>query len=248
MPDPAPDPIHRRLPDGGPGYVETPPDLDGFDGFVAEPWNTGSAALFVVIALAWAWALRGRYRTRPFLTMCLPVLFVGGVGGVLFHGLRRYNAFFLMDVIPIYLLGLMVTVWIWVRLGPKLHHLMGVIAFLAVLQLVGHLKLPTHYAINISYASLALMVVLPIVLALARTGFRYGGWVYTAVACFVIAWIFRLSDTVRPPALPMGTHWLWHVFGALTTASLSMYVYRIEGFSLRRAVATPPDEAPAATS
>ena len=29
--------------------------------------------------------------------------------------------------------------------------------------------------------------------------------------------------------LPMGTHWLWHTFGAITTQLVTEYFYRIEG-------------------
>ena len=29
--------------------------------------------------------------------------------------------------------------------------------------------------------------------------------------------------------LPMGTHWRWHVFGAVTTQALYEYFYRLEG-------------------
>jgi hypothetical protein len=240
MPDPLVDPIYQRLPDGGPIYVETPPGLPNFDGWVAEPWNTGSAALFVVIPLVWLWVLRGRYRQHPFLVICLPILFAGGVGGVLFHGLRRYNAFFLLDVVPIYLLGFGVSIWIWIRLGPKLHQLLGIIGVLVVIQLTAHFNLPTHWAINISYASLALIMLIPLALALIRTRFRHGGWIGTALACFAIAWICRIADVTRPPLLPMGTHWLWHTFGATTTGALSIYVYRIEGMPLRSSPAKPP--------
>lgn len=234
MPDPAADPIHQRLPDGGPVYVETPADLAAFDGIVAEPWNTASAAIFVFIPLLWVWILYGRYRQYPFLTICLPILLAGGVGGVLFHGLRRYNAFFLLDVIPIYILGFSVSIWIWIRLGPKLHHLLGMIAVLIVIQLTAHFNLPTHWAINISYASLALIMLIPLAFALVRTKFRHAGWIGTALVCFAIAWICRLSDTQRPPWLSMGTHWLWHTFGALTTSALSVYIYRIERMPLKR--------------
>ena len=193
-----------------------------FTGWVAEPWNTASACLFVIISVAWLFALRGRYRQHPFLTMCLPILATGGVGGVLFHGLRQYRAFFLMDVIPIYLLGMVVSVWLWVRLGPRLLHLIGMIVFLGILQLLGHFQLPVHWAINLSYACLAILVILPLALALVRTRFRHGGWVYTAFVCFAIAWTCRGIDPKR--LLPMGTHWLWHVFGAATTASLSVHL------------------------
>ncbi len=235
MPDPVSEPNHHRLPDGGPTYVETPADLANFDGIVAEPWNTASAALFVVIPLVWAWVLRGRYRQRPFLTICLPILAAGGVGGVLFHGLRRFNAFFLLDVVPIYVLGFAVSIWLWIRLSPKLHHLLGMMAVLGVIQLTAHFRLPAHWAINISYASIALIVLIPLAAALIRTHFRDWGWIATAMACFALAWLCRLADaTVQPPLMPMGTHWLWHTFGALTTAAVSVYIYRIEGTPLHQ--------------
>ncbi len=247
MPDPVDDPIHRRLADGGPTYVETPTDPANYPDWIVEPWNTGSAALFVVIPLVWIWILRGRYRHHPFLTICLPILLLGGIGGLLYHGLRRYNAFRLMDAVPIYLLGLVVTIWIWIRLGPKLWHVFGMIALVVFLQILWQvIQLPLHWTINLSYASLALLIVVPIVLALIRTRFRYAGWVYTSVICFAIAWVCRISDTIRPPLLPMGTHWLWHLFGAFCTASLSVYVYKLEGISLRepfsgRATGSPGD-------
>ncbi len=234
MPDAASPSSPGRMPDGGPIYVETPANLEQYEGLVAEPWNTASALLFIILALAWAWRLRGHYREHVFLTICLPILTAGGIGGVLFHGTRRHHAYFLLDVIPIYFLGLCVSIWLWIRLGPKLRHLLGVIALLAFLQLTALWRLPTHWAINVSYASLALIIVIPVILALVRTRFRHAGWIYTSLACFGIAWACRIADaTIRPPLLSMGTHWLWHVFGAATTAALSVYVYRIERIKLR---------------
>lgn len=234
MPDPVTQPIHQALRDGGPNYVETPPDLERFTGSIAEPWNTASAALFVIIPIVWALFLRGRYRERPFLVACLPILATGGIGGVLFHGLRTVAFYRFLDVVPIFILGLGVSVWLWIRLGPKLHHLVGMIAFLGFLQLQAFFQLPIHWAINISYAALAAIVLIPLILALLRTRFRYAGWVYSALAFFAIAILCRGADPVRPPLLPMGTHWLWHTFGALTAASLSIYVYRIEKVPLQR--------------
>lgn len=232
MPDPAADPIPQRMPDGGPIYLETPNDLANFDGIVAEPWNTASAALFVVIPMIWTWVLRGRYRQRPFLSSCLPILFAGALGGVLFHGTRRSVTFRYLDFMTIYFLGAAMSIWLWIRLGPRLRHLLGMMAVVGVIQATAHLGLPMHWSINISYALLALIVLVPIALALIRTRFRHGGWVSTALVCFAIAWICRATDDTRPPLLPMGTHWLWHAFGAVTTAAMSVFIYRIEGMSM----------------
>ena len=101
-----------------------------------------------------------------------------------------------------------------------MHYLFGMIALLVFLQLMGQLGLPTQWAINLSYASLALIIILPLSIVLVRTRFRHVGWVATAFALLVIAWFCRIAETQRPPVLPMGTHWLWHVFGASCTMAM----------------------------
>ncbi len=32
--------------------------------------------------------------------------------------------------------------------------------------------------------------------------------------------------------LPMGTHFLWHTFGAVATSLIFLYIYRLNGFAL----------------
>jgi hypothetical protein len=223
--------------DGGPIYTETPEEIrtgQPYPGHVAEPWNTATAFLFVVIVVFWVVRLRGRLKQYPFLAISLLILLVGGIGGTLYHGLRNWVGFFLMDVIPIWVLGLIVSIYWWARLGPRMHHLLTMLGVLAFIQVLGHWQLPPHWAINLSYALLALLIVVPLTIILVRTRCRHAGWVATALVAFGIAWFCRLADAWQPPLLPMGTHWLWHTFGAITTAALTEYVYRIEGIRLRR--------------
>jgi len=223
--------------DGGPLYTETPQEVrEGkpYSGAIAEPWNAATAFLFVVIVLFWLVRLKGRLKNHPFLAVALPILFVGGVGGTLYHGLRNSKWYFLMDVIPINLLGFMVSIYFWIRLGPKVHHLLTMLGTLVLIQLLGFWQLPRHLAINVAYATLAFLVLIPIVVVMIRTRFRHAGWVAAALVSFAVAWFCRLVDAWDPPVLPMGTHWLWHTFGAITTAALSEYVYRLEGVRLRQ--------------
>jgi hypothetical protein len=229
-------PADRAL-DGGPLYAETPAEVRAqqpYPGLVAEPWNASTAFLFVLVAVFWFLRLRGRLRSYPFLAVSLPLLLVGGIGGTLYHGLRNWRGYFLMDVVPIYLLGLIVSIYWWIRLGPRVRHLLSMLVVLGFLQLVGVWQLPTHWAINVSYAMLAMLILAPLSLVLVRTGGRHAGWVATSLVAFGIAWFCRLADAWDEPLLPMGTHWLWHTFGAVTTAALTEYVYLIEGVNLRR--------------
>jgi hypothetical protein len=234
MPEPT---TLERGPDHGPLYTESPAELKAgkpFTGTLAEPWNAATAFLFVLIVVYWVARLRGRLKRYPFLAVTLPLLLVGGIGGTLYHGLRNWVGFFLMDVLPIYLLGLIVSVYWWIRLGPRVHHLLAMVVVLGLLQLLGMWQLPPPWAIQLSYASLAMLMLIPLALVLIRTRARHWPWVATSFVSFGIAWFFRIADTRQPPLLPMGTHWLWHTFGALTTFALAEYVYRIEGVNLRK--------------
>lgn len=242
---------NAQLLDRGPRYTETPADPYAPDApFIAEPWNAVTASFFVVIAAAWLFRLRGRYRQYPFLMCCLPILLVGGVGGTLYHGLRTERLYFLLDVIPIQVLALAGSVFLAVRLWQRrgwLYVIGGVVVYLAVSTMLFTLVLPRsrQLAVNLNYAALAAVVVFPMVLVLIRTRLRHVGWVVAGVISFVIAWFFRLLDervgVFLPEAsvwllgrdigfrLPMGSHWLWHTFGAVCTALVIEFYYHVEG-------------------
>ncbi len=225
-----------RLRDWGPLYTETPADPFAPDApLVAEPWNTATAALFIAIAVAFAWRVRGRAREFPFLTVCLPILLAGAIGGTLFHGTRTRIFYFLLDVVPISLLGLAGSLFMAYRLWGRwmwLCYLPAVAVFYLVVnrvlfRTVGQMS--PQWSVNISYASLALIVLSPIALVLWRTRFRHGGWVVAGVVSFAIAWFFRLVDRDIGATLPMGSHWLWHTFGAISTALMIQFFYTVEG-------------------
>ncbi|MFO0804050.1 MAG: hypothetical protein U0791_13130 [Gemmataceae bacterium] len=225
---------NAELRDRGPRYTETPADPYAADApFIAEPWNAVTASFFVFIAVAWLWRLRGRYRESPFLVACLPILLAGGIGGTLYHGLRTERAYFLLDVIPIQLLALAGSVFIAIKLWKRRGwlYLAGAIAiYIGVSALLFKLLLPTsrQLAVNLNYAALATMVVLPIAIRLIATKFRHGSWFVAGLVAFAIAWFFRLVDERVGVYLPIGTHWLWHTFGAISTALVIEYFHRVE--------------------
>ena len=224
-----------RMPDRGPRYTETPLDPYAPNApAIAEPWNAITAFLFILIVFVWVWRLRGRYRNYPFLCCCMPILLAGGIGGTLYHATRASSVFLVLDFVPITILGftgsMFMAIRYWGRRGwwflPAVCLFYASVRslFFAVLQ-------PTNiqFGINLSYASLAAVVLIPIGLVLLRTRFRHGGWVVAGVISFAIAWFFRLVDRDIASELPMGSHWLWHTFGAITTFLIIEYFYLVEG-------------------
>jgi len=225
---------NREMVDGGPRYTETPADpFSPSAPIPAEPWNAVTASLFIGLVAVWIWRLRGRYRDYPFLTCCLPILLAGGIGGTLYHATRTSFVFFLLDVVPISVLGLAGAVFMAIRYwgGRGWWFVPGAVAFYLGVNglLFAALDPGQTLAVNLSYASLAVVVLTPIALVLVRTKFRHGGWIVAGFVAFVIAWCFRLVDRRVELMLPMGSHWLWHTFGAIATAFLIEYFYRVEG-------------------
>jgi hypothetical protein len=226
-----------RMPDRGPRYTETPADPYASDApFIAEPWNAVTASLFIWIGLVWPWRLRGRFKNYPFLVCCMPIFLAGGIGGTLYHGTRSSAVWFLLDVIPISLLGLAGALYMAFRfLGRRQLWMLPALVVLYIVcnqilfSAVG--RISSQLRINLSYASLAVLILIPVGMVLWSTRFRHGGWVVAGIISFVFAWIFRLVD--RDPDMvahmPMGTHWLWHTFGAITTLLMVEYFYLVEG-------------------
>ena len=232
---PSPESAPERLADGGPRYLETPADPYAPEApFVAEPFNAVTASFFILICAVWGWRLRGRYRQFPFLVCCLPILLAGGIGGTLYHAFRTQLAYFLLDVIPIQLLGLASSIYLAIRIGRTFGMLkVGLIALaiLAAFVFVNGLlvlvppTIPT-LRISLNYASLAAIILIPVVITLVRSRFAHAGFVWAGLGSFAIALFFRFVDPYSP--LQMGTHWLWHTFGAICTAFVIEYFYRVE--------------------
>lgn len=223
-----------RMSDRGPRYTETPADPTGPGAPpIAEPWNAVTAALFVAVAGWWGWRLRGRYARFPFLCCCLPILLAGGVGGTLYHATRASVVYFLLDVIPISLLGLAGSMYLAVRFWGRRGwwYLPALGLFYVGINRLFFVSLGTisvQLSVTLSYVALACVLLIPMGLVLVRTRFRSSGWVVAGLVAFGMAIFFRQVDRDIGPYLPMGSHWLWHTFGAITTAFVVEYFYCLE--------------------
>jgi hypothetical protein len=242
--------LPHRLPDRGPRYAETPADPSAPDApWIAEPLNTITAALFIVIVAYWLIRLRGRYSHFPFVVSCLPILLVGGIGGTLYHAFRTRQVYFFLDVIPISLLGLAGALFLtfrlgrwhgWVKVGTY-----AIGAIVAYVGLNGILFRQVEFSnpnmrVNLSYASLALVVTIPLLGVLLATRFRQWQDVAAGLAAFGIAFFCRLLDNTATAPPPYGSHFLWHIFGALCTHFLIRYFAFVESAPVPGKPPEPP--------
>lgn len=163
-----------------------------------------------------------------FLSIASWILLVGSIGGTLYHGLRRYPVFIMMDWLPISILCLLASIYFWIKFPGK--WFVGVIALIAFILIEVQLRKLMHgnnlqLGISLNYAAMVLMVLLPLVLLLIKMKGHNWQFMVAALVSFGIALFFRVADSGA--LLSVGTHFLWHTFGAIATALMFVFLKRI---------------------
>lgn len=202
-----------ELPDHGPIYRETT-DLSQL---IVEPWNAFSSLTFLIPAFIFLWQLRGQYNRYAFLVyFCSPMLILGGLGSTFFHAFRSSGWLLFMDVAPIVLLTIGISIWMWLKVLSKKVLIVPILVAFVGLSFLSMAFLDGQDQISASYFVRGIMMFLPCFLFLLKTSFRHSAFFFSAVFCFVLALIFRFADEkVTIAFMPWGTHWLWHVSTAV---------------------------------
>lgn len=207
-------------------------------GFWDEPVNALTNGAFIVAALAViVMQLRGKARDRPVALLALVVLMVGA-GSFLFHTFATRGAM-LADVLPI-------AIFIYGYLLLALTRFAGLrlIAALAVLAAFFVINVMAQIwggrALNGSVAYLPALLAMPAVaLLLYWQAARSGGesnlstarGLLLAAGLFALSLLFRSIDREVCNAIPLGTHFLWH----LLNAALLYWLLRLAALHRRTA-------------
>jgi hypothetical protein len=191
----------------GPIYCETLHFVPGV--FPAEPVNTISNVVIVAFGVAAAYFVAKR-APRAYDLYCLSgLLIVNGIGSALWHGLRTPWAL-TFDVMPgLVFLFMFLFFWarrLWSRSGAALF----LIAFFAAAYVSSR-----YWGVVQRWVALAPVVVAAALVLIAETYRRSrslalaGG---AALASALLALFFRSIDLDACAYIPVGTHFLWHIF------------------------------------
>lgn len=215
--------LHEQMPDGGPIYTETNP-LET----IMEPWNAVSSLAFLLPAIYWIWVCRNCLKENSFLLCCCLLLAVGGLGSTLYHAFRKFPLLLLMDVLPIIVLTLLVSIYFWLKILKRWWLLIPIIVPAFWFRYWAMMQLPPHDAINIGYFVSGMLIFFPLLILLSRTKLFHWEDMILSGLFLSVGLFFRKADAWYPPLLSMGTHWLWHVFCALGAFYLGKYIYSLE--------------------
>jgi hypothetical protein len=199
--------------DWGPIYKETV-----YGRWPVEPWNTATTLFFFLFVAYWAFKIRKDWKQHPLLVATLPLIFVGFVGGFLYHSFRDNKLWLIMDWGPIVLTALVCCVYYWqLLLQSWFKGLLATIIPLALSVALLKILLPFGLFAAMGYPLLAILVLTPLVLSVRKKSFNDLRYLVYATLCVCTAIVLRSLDrTSAMDFLPMGSHFLWHTVGALT--------------------------------
>lgn len=214
--------------DSGPIYQET---IAGR--LPVEPFNTYSNIFFLIIIVYFSLRVYSDYRNHRFLAWSLPILFMGFVGGTVYHATRSHDIWMYMDWLPIILLCLGVSIYYTIKLKvSRNQRLLLIFIILFLIFGIHFLPLPQHLNTSIGYIGTAIGLLLPIITYFYTTKSQYWQYILLAVLSFGLAISFRMLDNFMY-LIPMGTHWLWHTFGALSVFFLMKYIFKEKQTSVK---------------
>lgn len=216
--------------DFGPIYTETLPGLAAGT-LPVEPWNTWSNSIFVLLLVHIVFRTRLDYQRHPLIVISLPILAIGIIGGTVYHATRSHFVWLFMDFMPILILTSAAALAFWREVVGKWPQAILLFLLVGVSGRVLGFALATERSVQISlgYLSAALSILLPLVILVRRAKWRGLGLLCGIVLAFASAVACRMLDRAGAPSpLPMGTHFLWHIFGGASVWMLMLLVVGLD--------------------
>lgn len=198
-------------------------------GLLNEPLNAVTNAAFFVTAFLAMRATRragGATARDGFLWLLIVLVALIGLGSTAFHTFaERWSL--IADVAPI-------TAFIYaffffamqrfVKLSTTVS-LVATLAFLAAAYGFGEILPPDLPKLSWEYIP-ALAAMLGVGAVLIRLGHPAGHWIFGAGGMFAVSLTLRTIDPAVCAALPIGTHFLWHILNATVLYLLLMSAVR----------------------
>jgi hypothetical protein len=190
-------------------------------GLWAEPLNAVSNLAFIVAGILLVAALRRcdpPVRRDPTIVALVALTFIIGIGSALLHTFAVVWAA-LTDVVPI---ALFILLYMYLALRrlvalPLWGCWLGVavVLFLTVVM-------PLAFGFSISTYGVALAAMLGVG-GVLHFGRRHpaGPRILVAAGIFAVSLALRTADEPLCAALPVGTHYFWHLFNAVVLYSLT---------------------------
>jgi len=210
--------------DLGPIYRETQ-----MGRWPVEPWNTWSTLPFLFISLYWLWKIRHHLKKNKLIFITSSLTTVGFIGGFIYHSTRSHMFWLFLDWLPIIIIANITSFSLWRKTSKHLGTAIigAYVPLLCSLPLYLSNRFQSIFASSLGYLAMAFTVVIPMVRWVHKTKYQHILWLGLAGFSLSSAVFLRTFD--KHPVMdifPAGTHFLWHLLGAMTLHFMTKYIYK----------------------
>lgn len=208
--------------DGFPKHAETVPGR-----FPVEPLNAVSNIAFLFILCYWTWKTKFRIRIYPAIVLTMPLLLGAFVAGTMHHLLRSDKVWNGIVLLCIFFAVINTCIYLWYRITESwLKSFVGVLAVPFIFRIfLASITLPDKITMSTVFVVMALAIMIPAVIHCIQNHLKNLELLVISSISFIIALIFRETDANLIGIFAIGTHFLWHVFGALSIFFMLKYLF-----------------------
>lgn len=220
--------LFAQLPvDGGPIYAET-----NLSNWIAEPWNAISSLALVFPAVFWMFKLKFNVKDYTFIYLSIPLLIAGGTGSLLYHASRSSSFLLYLDVLPTAVLTVSVGIYFWWKLFQNWWYVGAIMLPATGIRFYLLVSFSSETSVNLSYFIAGVAIFLPVLLYLKRHNYHHLSTFLVSVSCLILSLVFRETDHRFSDFLPMGSHFLWHLFSGVGAYFLALYLFQLRNEEL----------------
>jgi hemolysin III len=135
-----------------------------------------------------------------------------------------------MDYTPIFILCLLAAYYFWKQVsGSIVIGIFGILIPFAIIRIIWFFPiLSIAPKIGLSYSILALCLLVPAFLCVRKAKWQGVKFIFLALISFIIAIVCRSIDKGIGANFPMGTHFLWHIFGGISAFCMLKFCAQVE--------------------
>ena len=201
-----------------------------YSSFPVEPLNAVSNLIFLIVLFYWIKKVGFNFKRYPLIVTGMPLLFFGVLASIMHHLFRAEKAWNSAGMIAVFYAVIMVCVYLWYRIAGKwlnaFLYTMAVPLFFWVFSLLPEV---THkLTVSVLFAAFSVTVVLPAMVLCIKNRLKHLETLGIASFLFTLAIFFRIVDLKAVSYFSRGTHFLWHIFGAVTLFFLIKFIYLID--------------------
>lgn len=210
------------VPDGLPKNAETV-----LGRFPAEPFNAVSNLAFLAIIVYWTWKTRFRIRLYPAIVLVMPLMLGAFIAGTMHHILRSGKVWHSLVLFCIFFAVLNTCIYLWYRVTDSwLKSFLCVLAVPLIFRIfLATISLPEKISIASVFVVMAMAIMIPAVIHCIKNHLKNLELLIISSLTFVIGLVFRETDHNLAGIMPVGTHFLWHIFGTISVFFLLKYLF-----------------------